>query len=170
MRKTVAAGRSAVKVVAFIGHQGSGKTAFLCRLIPALAARGWRVGTAKHVAPEVEADVPGKDTYLHRQAGAERVLLYSDAHGALFWDHRDVAVEAAVGQYMGDLDIVLLEGFKESAFPKVEVYRSGEPLAGRVPVLAVVADRTPRLPDGVRPLPRDPELVADFLEAELLDR
>ncbi len=157
-----------MKVVAVIGHSGSGKTTFLRRLIPALLARGYRVGTAKHVGPEVEPDTPGKDTYLHRQAGAERVLLYSEVHGALFWNHDGAPVGEYLERYMGDLDLVLLEGFKGSDSPKIEVYRGGEPLAGRIPVLAVISDRPVRVPDGVEVLPFDPEAVADFLEAELL--
>lgn len=155
-------------VVAFIGHKGSGKTTFLRKLIPVLVERGYRVGTAKHVGPEVAPDTPEKDTYLHREAGAERVLLYSDVRGALFWDHAGVAVEDYLALYLADLDLVILEGFKGSDFPKIEVYRSGEPLAGRIPVLAVVADRPVRVPDGVDVLPLDPEVVADFLEAEVL--
>ncbi len=157
-----------MNVVAVIGHSGSGKTTFLRRLIPVLLARGWRVGTAKHVAPDVEPDHPGKDTLVHREAGAERVLLYSDLHGALFWDHRGTPVEEYLQRYMSDLDLVLLEGFKGSDYPKIEVYRAGEPLAGRIPVLAVISDRPVRVPDGVEVLPLDPEAVADFLEAEIL--
>lgn len=159
-----------MKAVAFIGHKGSGKTAFLRALIPVLTSRGYRVGTAKHVGPEVEPDVPGKDTYFHRKAGASRVLLYSEAHAALFWDHSGVPVDEYLERHFADLDIVLLEGFKNSRFPKIEIHRAGEPLAGRIPVLAVVTDKRPRLPDAVAILPRDPELVADFLEAEVLGR
>lgn len=157
-----------MKVVAIIGHKGSGKTAFICRLIPVLRARGYRVGTAKHVGPEVEPDVPGKDTFRHREAGAEKVLLYSERVGALFWDHSSIPVKDYLFRYMSDLDLVILEGFKGSEFPKIEIYRKGEPLAGRIPVLAVVTDRAARVPDGVPVLPLDPEIVADFIESELL--
>lgn len=157
-----------MKIIAVIGHKGSGKTTFLRKLIPALVARGYRVGTAKHVGPEVEPDTPGKDTQLHREAGAERVLLYSDLHGALFWDHDGVPVDEYITRFMTDLDLVLLEGFKGSDYPKIEVFRVGEPLAGRIPVLAVVTDRPVRVPDDVEVLPLDPEAVADFLEAEIL--
>jgi len=157
-----------MKVIAIIGHRASGKTTFLRRLIPVLVARGYGVGTAKHVGPDVEPDQPGKDTHLHREAGAERVLLYSDLHGALFWDHGGTPVEEYLQRYMGDLDLVLLEGFKASGYPKIEVYRAGEPLAGRIPVLAVVSDRPVRVPDGIEVLPFDPEAVADFLEGEVL--
>ncbi len=153
-----------MKVVAFIGHKKSGKTTFLRALIPVLQARGLRVGTVKHVGDDVEPDIPGKDTYFHRKAGAERVLLYSAAHAALFWDHRGVPVEEYLERYFGNLDLVLLEGFKGSSFPKIEIYSGGEPLAGSIPVLAVVTNRSPKLPDTVPLLPRDPEIVADFLE------
>lgn len=157
-----------MKVIAVIGHKASGKTTFLRRLIPVFVARGLRVGTVKHVAPDLEPDHPGKDTQLHREAGAERVLLYSDRHGALFWDHNETTVETYLEQYMADLDLVLLEGFKGSRYPKIEIYRTGEPLAGRIPVLAVISDRPVRVPDGVEVLPLDPEAVADFLEAQIL--
>lgn len=159
-----------MKAVAFIGHKGSGKTAFLRALIPVLLVRGIRVGTAKHVAPDVEPDIPGKDTYFHRKAGAERVLLYSEDHAALFWDHAKTPLEEYIERYFSDLDLVLLEGFKGSRYPKIEIWRGGEPLAGKIQVLAVVTDREPRLPDAIPVLPRDPEIVADFLEAEVLGR
>ncbi len=159
-----------MKALAIIGHHNAGKTALIRRLVPALRARGLRVGTAKHVAPDVELDSPGKDSYLHRRAGAERVLVLSDSGGALLWDHEELATEALVLQHLGDLDVVLLEGFKRSSFVKIEVYRSGEPLAGLIPVLAVVAEGRPRVPDGIPVLPPDAEEVADFLEAQLLER
>ncbi|MFO8034012.1 MAG: molybdopterin-guanine dinucleotide biosynthesis protein B [Candidatus Bipolaricaulota bacterium] len=157
-----------MNAVTFIGHHNAGKTALIRRLIPALRARGLRVGTAKHVAPDVELDSPGKDSYIHRRAGAERVLVLSDSGGALLWEHAELAVEQHVQRYLGDLDLVLLEGFKHSSLPKIEVYQKGEPLAGHIPVLAVVAERRPRVPDDVPLLPPDEEEIADFLEAHLL--
>ncbi len=158
-----------MKAIAFIGHHNSGKTTLLRQLIPALRARGLRVGSAKHVAPDVELDAPGKDSYVLRRAGAERVLILSDAGGALVWDHDELRTETLVKKHMNDLDLVILEGFKESTFPKIEVYASGEPLAGHIPVLAVVTDHRPRLPDDIPVLPTDPEDVADFLEHHLLE-
>lgn len=156
-----------MKAVAFIGHKGSGKTAFICELIPVLRARGFRAGTVKHVSPQVEPDSPGKDTHRHRLAGAERVLMYSDRHGALFWDHHGTDVSDFIRRFLGDLDLVILEGFKTSPYPKIEIYSSGEPLAGRIPVLAVITDRAVVVPNGIEVLPKDPEAVADFIEAEV---
>ncbi|MGY4707106.1 molybdopterin-guanine dinucleotide biosynthesis protein B [Candidatus Bipolaricaulota sp. J31] len=156
-----------MKVVAFVGHKGSGKTRLICELIPVLRARGYRVGTAKHVSPQVEPDAPGTDTHRHRVAGAERVLLYSDRHGAVFWDHGGRGIDEFVERFLSDLDIVILEGFKGSPYPKIEVYRAGEPLAGKIPVVAVVSPRPVVVPDGVCLLPPDPEAIADFIEAEI---
>lgn len=156
-----------MKVVAFVGNKKAGKTRFICELIPVLRARGYRVGTAKHVSPEVEPDAPDTDTYRHRRAGADRVLLLSQRHGALFWDHPGEALWGYIAKFLGDLDVVILEGFKASPYPKVEIYAGGEPLAGRIPVLAVVTDQRVIVPDGIRVLPRDPEAVADFIEAEV---
>lgn len=156
-----------MKVVAFVGRKGSGKTRFICELIPVLRARGYRVGTAKHVSPGVEPDAPGTDTHRHRLAGAERVLLYSRRRGALFWEHGGDDVSGYIERYLGDLDIVILEGFKGSPYPKIEVHAEGEPLAGSVPVLAVVTERRVVVPDGVEVLPRDPEAVADFIETRV---
>ncbi|NOX44957.1 MAG: molybdopterin-guanine dinucleotide biosynthesis protein B [Caldiserica bacterium] len=156
-----------MKVVAFVGHKGVGKTRLICELIPVLRARGYRVGTAKHVSPEVEPDAPGTDTHRHRLAGAERVLLYSERHAALFWDHGGTGVPDFLEKFLGDLDIVILEGFKGGPYPKIEVYRTGEPLAGKIPVAAVVSSRPVVVPDGVRLIPPDPEAIADFIETEI---
>ncbi len=157
-----------VKAIAIIGHHDAGKTTFLTRLIPALTARDYRVGCVKHVAPDVELDTPGKDSYLLAKAGAKRTLVYSDVRGALLWDHPGEPVDMVLARHFSDLDLILLEGFKDADLPKIEVYSSGEPLAGRIPVLAVVASGSPRVPDGVPVLPPDPDIVADFLEAEVL--
>jgi len=73
-----------------------------------------------------------------------------------------------IRRYMSDLDLVLLEGFKSEEFPKIEIYRAGEPLAGHIHVLAVITEHRARIPDGIPILPPDPELVADFLESEIL--
>ncbi len=156
-----------MKVVAFVGHKGAGKTGLICELIPVLRARGYRVGTAKHVSPGVEPDTSGTDTHRHRLAGAMRVLLYSERHAALFWDHEGTDVSDFIARFLGDLDIVILEGFKDGPYPKIEVYRAGEPLAGKIPVAAVISPRPVVVPDGVRLIPPDPEAIADFIEAEI---
>ena len=164
-----------IPVVSFIGHQASGKTTFLTALIPVLLERGYRVGTVKHAPHEESFDHPEKDSYRHREAGAEKTLVVGKAGCALFWDPLPgQPLEATIERTFKGFDIVLVEGFKHGPFPKVEVYHpSGgvhaEPLAGRIDVIAVITEGRVALPDGVAILsPHSLEDIADFLERAFL--
>ena len=164
-----------VPVVSFIGHQGSGKTAFLTRLIPILIERGYRVGTVKHAPHEEELDHPDKDGARHRKAGAEQTLVVGSMSCALFWGpSAEESIEETIARLFQGFDLVLAEGFKHGPFSKIEVYRrlkelSIEPLAGEIDVVAVITEERVALPDGVIVLsPHRPQGVADFLEQELL--
>ena len=164
--------------VAFIGHQGSGKTTLLTRLIPVLQGRGYRVGVVKHAADEMHLDRSGKDSALFQEIGVEKTLVLSPSHAALFFElSEEMSPEEVVENIFHGFDLVVLEGFKQGPFPKIEVYRraagrvgaDAEPLAGMIDVLAVVSDERVALPDGVPLLsPHRPEDVADFLEQALL--
>ena len=119
-------------VLGLIGKPNCGKTTLLEKLIPALGARGIRVGTIKHHHGEIEMDTPGKDTWRHKQAGARIVLLASPSGIGLVRDtDADPPVGELVDRYFQDVDLVIAEGYKEAAFPKIEVFRSAlydEPL------------------------------------------
>jgi molybdopterin-guanine dinucleotide biosynthesis protein B len=158
-----------MRVVAIVGHQGSGKTTLIERLIPALKARGLRVSTIKHTHHHhIELDTPGKDSYRHRVAGAAEVIVASDTG----WARIAAASEPASLQTLLDqlrpVDVVLVEGFKQlEGLTRVEVFRGqGEPLAAHDPGIAAVA-----VPASVRPggyggatLPLDDtEAVLEFL-------
>lgn len=111
-------------IVSFIGKPDSGKTTLLEKLIPALIAKGVRVGTIKHHVHEFQMDKPGKDTWRHKQAGARTVTLSSPTGVGVIRDvDTDLPVEELVGRYYHDVDIVLCEGYKRLALPKIEVYR-----------------------------------------------
>lgn len=131
-------------MVAFIGRKGSGKTTFLTQLIPILVERGWRVGAIKRVPPHFEIDREGKDSYRLKEAGAAAVFLSSAKRIALIKDiFKEPEPEEITRDYLKDLDLVLVEGFKESALPKVEVYRQGldeGPLFEELEVIALVTD------------------------------
>ena len=119
-------------VLAFIGKPNCGKTTLIEKLIPALVDRGIRVGTIKHHHGDLSIDHPGKDTWRHKQAGAEAVLL-SAANGlGLIRDtSRETPVQELVNRYFSDIDLVLTEGYKKEPIPKVEIFRSAvhsEPL------------------------------------------
>jgi molybdopterin-guanine dinucleotide biosynthesis protein B len=164
-----------IPVVSFIGHQGSGKTMLLARLIPLLLDRGYRVGTVKHAPHEETLDRPDKDSTRHRSAGAERTLVIGGSSYGLFWEpSSEESIEETVERCFQGFDLVLVEGFKHGPFPKVEVYCqtvgvSAEPLAGQIDVVAVVTDEHVALPDGVAVFSHHRlEDIADFLEQSFL--
>lgn len=132
------------KVLGIAGWSGSGKTTLIEALLPRLAARGLRVSVIKHSHHDIEPDVPGKDTWRHRQAGAAEVMLLSPHRVTVF---AELAQELTLEQQLARLqpvDLVLLEGQKWQPVPKLEVYRPqlGKPLlcAEDSRVLAVASD------------------------------
>jgi len=132
-------------IVSLIGKAGSGKTTLLCRLIPALTALGVRVGTIKHHAHAATMDQPGKDTWLHKQAGASVVALASPFGVGVVRDtDHELSLDELVSLYFQEVDLVITEGYKRGPAPKVEVFRSAahdETLAERDRTwLAMVSD------------------------------
>ena len=132
-------------VLAIVGVSGSGKTTLIERLIPLFRDWGFRIGTLKHDAHYFEVDLPGKDTWRHREAGAEVVAICNGGKVAAIRsvsecpDPLDV-----VRDYMNDLDLVLVEGFKEyMGFPKIEVIRrevSNAPRCALASLSGIVSD------------------------------
>lgn len=120
-----------MKVFGFAGFSGSGKTALIERLIPLFVARGLRVSLIKHAHHTFDVDQPGKDSYRHRHAGAAEVLVTSSRRWVLMHELNGEAEPAmdAVMARMSPCDLLLIEGFKHAAIPKLEVYRRsvGEP-------------------------------------------
>ncbi|MHB1185517.1 MAG: molybdopterin-guanine dinucleotide biosynthesis protein B [Desulfobulbia bacterium] len=114
-------------VIAFIGKPDSGKTTLLEKLIPELRRRGYRIGTIKHHVHAFEMDKPGKDTWRHKQAGANTVALSSPTGLGIIRDvAEDLTIEELVGRYYGDIDLVIAEGYKRLSLPKIEVFRSAQ--------------------------------------------
>ena len=121
-----------MKVIGLAGWSGAGKTTLLTRAIPQLIARGLRVSVIKHAHHNFDVDVPGKDSWLHRQAGAEEVLVSSGKRWALMHELRD-AQEPPVLELLKKLsrvDLVVIEGYKTDSHRKIEVHRAanGKPL------------------------------------------
>jgi molybdopterin-guanine dinucleotide biosynthesis protein B len=135
-----------MKVIGLAGWSGAGKTTLLTRLIPLLTARGLTVSTVKHAHHAFEIDHPGKDSYEHRKAGAREVLVASAGRYALVHELRDEPEPplAALLAKLSPVDLVIVEGFKAAAHPKVEVHRAanGKPFlfAEVSNVRAVIAD------------------------------
>jgi molybdopterin-guanine dinucleotide biosynthesis protein B len=121
-----------MKVIGLAGWSGAGKTTLLTRAIPLLLQQGLRVSVIKHAHHAFDVDVPGKDSWLHRQAGAEEVLVSSGARWALMHELRGVQ-EPALAQLlakMSPVDLIVIEGYKTDPHRKIEVHRSanGKPL------------------------------------------
>jgi molybdopterin-guanine dinucleotide biosynthesis protein B len=135
-----------VKVLGIAGWSGSGKTTLIAAAIPLLRRHGLTVSTVKHTHHGFDLDQPGKDSWRHREAGATEVLLAGAQRWALLHEN-DAASEPPLPALLTRLvpvDLVLVEGFKDHPYPKLEVYR---PALGRLPlwperadVLAVATD------------------------------
>jgi molybdopterin-guanine dinucleotide biosynthesis adapter protein len=121
-----------MKVIGLAGWSGAGKTTLLTRVMPHLKACGLRVSVIKHAHHTFDVDVPGKDSWLHRQAGAEEVLVASGTRWALMHELRGAA-EPTLPELlakMSPVDLVVIEGYKADPHRKIEVHRAanGKPL------------------------------------------
>ncbi|WP_439373607.1 molybdopterin-guanine dinucleotide biosynthesis protein B [Bradyrhizobium sp. PMVTL-01] len=121
-----------MKVIGLAGWSGAGKTTLLTRLIPHFNAQGLRVSVIKHAHHQFDVDVPGKDSWRHREAGAAEVLVASSNRWALMHELRGAA-EPRLPELLSKLsavDLVVVEGFKREPHRKIEVHRAanGKPL------------------------------------------
>jgi molybdopterin-guanine dinucleotide biosynthesis adapter protein len=121
-----------MKVIGLAGWSGAGKTTLLSRLIPHFSGQGLRVSVIKHAHHSFDVDVPGKDSWVHRQSGATEVLVSSGKRWALMHELRG-AHEPRLPKLlkkMSRVDLVVVEGFKSEPHRKIEVHRAanGKPL------------------------------------------
>ena len=141
-------------VLGFAAFSGTGKTTLLTQLVPILKDNGLRLGLIKHAHHNFDVDQPGKDSYMLRHAGAERVLIGSRRRWALMVetpDQDEPCLQDLLAQFpTDDLDLILVEGFKHDRFPKIELHRSalGKPLLhpGDESIIACATDTPENLP------------------------
>jgi molybdopterin-guanine dinucleotide biosynthesis protein B len=122
-----------MKVIGLAGWSGAGKTTLLARVIPHFRKEGLRVSVIKHAHHSFDVDVPGKDSWVHRQSGAEEVLVSSGKRFALMHELRG-APEPQLPELLRKLsrvDLVVVEGFKSEPHRKIEVYRKAN---GKAPL------------------------------------
>lgn len=115
-----------MRFIGLAGWSGAGKTTLLRKLIPVLVGQGLRVSTCKHAHHAFDVDVPGKDSYEHRAAGAAEVLVASSARWALVHEHRtdtEPGLRALLAK-LTPVDLVIVEGWKREPHPKIEVFRA----------------------------------------------
>jgi molybdopterin-guanine dinucleotide biosynthesis adapter protein len=165
-----------MRVIGLAGWSGSGKTTLITKVIPVLIGRGLKVATIKHAHHDFDIDRPGKDSWLHREAGASEVLVASGRRWALVHELREEP-EPALADLLAKLspvDLVIIEGFKRHLHPKLEVFRAavGKPLLHPEDdcIVAVASDG----PVPASPLPvlmlDDIEGIASVLMAEAVER
>lgn len=157
------------RVFGIVGWSGQGKTTLLVELIALMTARGLRVSTVKHAHHAFDLDKPGKDSWRHREAGATEVLISSGTRWALLHEHRGAA-EPSLDDLLpklGPVDLVLVEGYKRHAHPKLEVWRAEpgqQPLWREEGDIVAVASNDPLPPDAPYPLPLDDaQAIVDFI-------
>jgi molybdopterin-guanine dinucleotide biosynthesis protein B len=159
-----------MRLIGLAGWSGAGKTTLIASLLPELTRRGVRVSTIKHAHHDFDVDQPGKDSYVHRVSGATEVLIVSSRRFALMHELR-AEPEPPLGELLlrlAPVDLVVVEGFKREAHPKLEVYRTetGKGLIhpGDATVAAIATDAP-----GPFPIPRFPlddvRAIADWVLA-----
>ena len=158
-----------MKVMGVVGWKNAGKTTLVVRLVSAIVARGYSVSTVKHAHHAFDIDQPGKDSFLHRSAGATEVLVTSGARWALMHELRD-ETEPSLDEHLAklsDVEVVLVEGFKHHPHSKIEVYRQGqvaELIAPNDPQICAIATDFDHLSANCPVLPlNDPDQIADFV-------
>lgn len=131
-------------ILAVSGVKNSGKTTLITKLLPELKKRGLQVAVIKHDGHDFEADVPGTDSWKYAQAGADGTCVFSAKKYMVVKYAPAPSVEELVGAFP-EVDVILLEGFKYSEYPKIEVIRKGnssESVCDPKNLLGIVTDLT----------------------------
>ena len=131
-------------IISVVGKSKSGKTTLIEKLIPELKKRGYRVGTVKHASHDFDMDKKGKDSWRHKAAGADTVIVASSERIVMVKDENFVQLES-IEKYFDDVDLVITEGFKKEKRPKIEVccsHKNKTPLCNDDKTfIALVTDR-----------------------------
>jgi molybdopterin-guanine dinucleotide biosynthesis adapter protein len=165
-----------MRVIGLAGWSGAGKTTLITKVIPVLRGRGLKVATVKHAHHEFDLDRPGKDSWLHREAGASEVAVVSSRRWALIHELNGEPEPplADILAKLSPVDLVIIEGFKRHAHPKLEIYRAyvGKPLIYPEDDCIVAIATDAPLPQAQLPVLMldDVEAIASVLQAEAVPR
>jgi len=165
--------------VSFVAKSGTGKTTLLEKVIAELTRRGYRIGSIKHDAHRFDIDHEGKDSWRLTRAGASPMVVSSAEKLALVHPNArgEMTLDEVIYRYMTDADLVITEGYKTGALPKIEVHRAerspellcatrdGQVLDHRL--IGVVSDEDLPLPVPRFPLDH-PGPICDYLEEQFL--
>lgn len=157
-------------VISIVGKSESGKTTLLEQLIPELKRRGYRIGVVKHAHHGFDMDRKGKDSYRHRQAGADTVMIASPGQVAMIKDGPGERLDDLL-PFFKDMDLLISEGFKRDNAPKIEIFRAvrhQHPACMEDDTLIAMVSDTP-LDVSVPQFPTaDIQAITDFIVARFL--
>jgi molybdopterin-guanine dinucleotide biosynthesis adapter protein len=165
-----------MRIIGLAGWSGSGKTTLVTRVIPVLTGRGLKVATVKHAHHDFDIDRPGKDSWLHREAGASEVAIVSSRRWAIVHElgNEPEPPLADVLARLSPVDLVIVEGFKRHAHPKIEIFRAavGKPLLHPEDDCIVAIATDGPLPQAQLPVLMLDDIagIADAMQAEALPR
>ena len=157
-------------VLSIVGKSESGKTTLIEKIIPELKRRGYRVGIVKHAHHGFEMDRKGKDSYRHRQAGADTVMIASPGQIAMVKSVHGECLDDLV-PFFSDMDILISEGFKRDRAPKIEVYRKeshDQPACLKDDTLLAMVSDTPLDISVPRFALDDVDAITEFIVARFL--
>ncbi|MHB8231631.1 MAG: molybdopterin-guanine dinucleotide biosynthesis protein B [bacterium] len=165
------------KIISFIAKSGTGKTTLIEKIIKILSERGYKVSSVKHTDHDFDADIPGKDSWRHKKAGAHSTMLLSNGKMAFFSDvDSSFEIIDNIPQYFNGSDVVIIEGFKDLKIKKIELLRKDlnpgglRPSYGNDPNLVLICGdefiedlKTPQININ------DSEKIADFIERNIIE-
>ncbi len=158
------------QIISIVGKSGSGKTTLLEKLVVELKKRGYKIGTIKHASEGFDIDKKGKDSWRHKQAGADTVVVASTGKIAMVKNESHETLDD-LEKYFPDMNLVITEGFKKENKPKIEVFRAErhrKPLCpGDSNLIAFVTNTKQNLSVPIFGLEEIKEL-ADFIEKKYL--
>lgn len=135
-------------ILAISAYSGTGKTTLLQQIIPLLKQQNIKVGAIKHSHHDIDIDIPGKDSYLLRKAGANQTIVACDQRWAMVTETPDSSLDlnALIKQFDPEnTDLILVEGFKEEPLPKLALFREavGKPFEDLIDpyVIALASDK-----------------------------
>ena len=157
-------------VICIVGRSQTGKTTLIEKLIPVLKGRGYRIGTIKHSHHIFDFDKTGKDSWRHKDSGAETVIIASPGKIAMVKNDHEGTLDS-LQKFFDDLDLVITEGYKGAENPKIEVVRAARHqevlLADDRNLIAVATDVEMVMEVPVFGL-EDIDQLADFIEKNYL--
>ncbi len=165
-----------MRIIGLAGWSGSGKTTLVTNVIPVLVRRGLKVATIKHAHHGFDIDQPGKDSWLHRNAGASEVAVVSSRRWAIVHElgQEPEPLLADILAKLSPVDLVIVEGFKRHSHPKLEIYRAavGKPLLHPDDdcIVAIASDAPLKEAQVPVLMLDDIESIANVLQAEALPR